>query len=887
MALSLNGLADQPKHFAELGKLLVVTSGHDRVKYVDIIGGRAGDLGFEDWSNYWQKATGVVNSGATDWEEEDGTVWLEEGGDSYLTEDSITATGTLQTGKFFSIVVVPMNTRRSSNVGFVMGQPTAPSIPAEITDPGDDSTITWTIPVHPQQGVYDVGSHDGADNVGIMTDSTEAWELNELVGKTIKNLTDGSEGVISSSTATTATATLTGGTDNDWDTDDEYQILDSEAVTRRIYVSRGDTAADAWAGPFTLAATIDDNTTTTWVQTSYAVTSTTADFDGLRPPAARFCHAAFNRVWYTGSIRELRGKVQYKGTPQVKPSQLVTLSITTSDTGSTTAPVSGQVVRYTLDSGSWTSAIRRGSIATVTVGGGDISSNNVLTNAYITRVEDSATPTWFEVVAPDGTAEASVTADFSVKPNYIVGYTSGVNKTYLTEAMEGAQISINASTASPPLIDSVDPDTQEVGLRSNYLDTTSTDQEFTVDSNVELYWSVTGDAGVVPVANVIEVPGRPFVVGHLDRHVIVWTENSILKIPENNIAQGFYSISDDRGCTAPYSVVREPRGYAFYDGEGISRTDGVASGSISRFKADDYLRNVNQEVVYNIRGVYDPQKDQLIYAFPLGNNQLNNFGLTINAGSTDFYPFRMLDVNALWRERSADGQWNVFHGTTNRNTASGKSYIWEHDYDFESDGTTSSEGWIANVTAVDTANNHIIVQEIASNPLEPGASLLTEPYQYEGVPAVVVDATASTEAHFTIKKMDDNGDGTHDVYWGQDYDLDSLKPADSLAFFLGVIPVHFGPKFTDFGSPRFLHSVREVSIDFEQPDGPSWVFVDYYRDGKLTVVKTTAHYIGTGVTKLVSPARIGKTYQFGYRIRVYSPNRIKIHNITTTFTTHT
>jgi hypothetical protein len=892
MGLTINGLADQPKHFAELNKLLVVSSGHDVVKYVDLLGGRAGDLGFQDWSNYWQKATGVATVGADELITETATtpsedILVTEAGDSLVTEASVTATGSLETGKFYSIVVVPMNTRRSSNLGFIQGQPTSPAIPIEITDAGDDSHITWTIPVHPQLGIYDVGSHDGLANAAVLTDSTEAWETNELVGKTLKNLTDGSSTTVTANTATTVTGVLAGGTDNDWDIDDEYQVLDSEAVTRRIYASRGDTAGDAWAGPFTLAATIEDNTTTTWQQLTYAVTTTTADFDRLPPPAARFCHSAFNRIWYTGSVRELRGKVEYQSTPETKSSQSVTLTVTTTDFGGASAPISGQIIRYTLDSGTWTSAIRRGSIATVTAGAGTLSTVNELTTHTILRVEDVASPTWFEVLLPNGVAEAAVTADFSIKPNYLIGNLSGDDQTYFREGMAGFQVGINASTANKVLIDSVDEATQEVNLQTNYLDTTTGQQEFTVDSAIELFWSATGDAGVVPISNVIEVPGRPFAIGHLDRHILTFTERSILKLPENNISQGFYTVADDRGTTAPFSLVREPRGYSFFDGEGISRTDGVSAGSISRFKADDYLRSVNQEAVYNIRGIYDPQDDQLIYVFPLGTNQINNFGLVINAGSTDFYPIKLLDANALWRERSADGQWNVFHGSTNRNTQTGKSYIWEHDHDFESDGTTPDEGWIGNVTSVVPASDYFVIADIASNPIVPGASLTEEPYQYEGVPAVVVNATASTEAHFIVKKIDDNGDNTHNVYWGGDFDLDTLDPLEGLAFFLGVIPVHFGPKFTDFGSPRFLHSVREVSIDFEQPDGPSWVFIDYYRDGKLGVIKTTAHYISTEVTKLVSPARVGKTYQFGYRIRVYSPNRIKIHNITTTFTTHT
>lgn len=81
--------------------------------------------------------------------------------------------------------------------------------------------------------VFDVfyrGRHTGADNASVLTDYNDSRKnvsfnfLDEVVGKTIYNLTDGSSGTIISVTANTITATLAGGTDNDWDTDDEYVV---------------------------------------------------------------------------------------------------------------------------------------------------------------------------------------------------------------------------------------------------------------------------------------------------------------------------------------------------------------------------------------------------------------------------------------------------------------------------------------------------------------------------------------------------------------------------------------------------------------------------------------------------------------------------------------
>ncbi len=72
-----------------------------------------------------------------------------------------------------------------------------------------------------------IGTHDGSGNAATLSDSSQSWTTNEFVGRTVVNLTDGSSGVITANTATTITATLAGGTDNDWDVGDEYNFASS------------------------------------------------------------------------------------------------------------------------------------------------------------------------------------------------------------------------------------------------------------------------------------------------------------------------------------------------------------------------------------------------------------------------------------------------------------------------------------------------------------------------------------------------------------------------------------------------------------------------------------------------------------------------------------
>ena len=74
------------------------------------------------------------------------------------------------------------------------------------------------------------GRQDGGDNKSILTDSTQAWTVDALIGMQVFNQTDGSSGFITDNTATTITATLAGGTGNDWDDDDVYEINNSQLV---------------------------------------------------------------------------------------------------------------------------------------------------------------------------------------------------------------------------------------------------------------------------------------------------------------------------------------------------------------------------------------------------------------------------------------------------------------------------------------------------------------------------------------------------------------------------------------------------------------------------------------------------------------------------------
>ena len=71
----------------------------------------------------------------------------------------------------------------------------------------------------------EAGTETGAGSATVMTDSTLGATVDEFVGYTILNITDGSRGIITSNTATTVTvAELYGGTLDTWTTSDVHHI---------------------------------------------------------------------------------------------------------------------------------------------------------------------------------------------------------------------------------------------------------------------------------------------------------------------------------------------------------------------------------------------------------------------------------------------------------------------------------------------------------------------------------------------------------------------------------------------------------------------------------------------------------------------------------------
>jgi len=86
------------------------------------------------------------------------------------------------------------------------------------------------------------GFHTGAANQAtVMTDAAATFTPDALIGYQIFNSTDGSSGIITDNTVNTVTvAALAGGTENDFDLNDKYEINNSQMViTSGVTVATG------------------------------------------------------------------------------------------------------------------------------------------------------------------------------------------------------------------------------------------------------------------------------------------------------------------------------------------------------------------------------------------------------------------------------------------------------------------------------------------------------------------------------------------------------------------------------------------------------------------------------------------------------------------------
>lgn len=96
--------------------------------------------------------------------------------------------------------------------------------------------------IHKDDDPFAKGAHKWPANSSVLRDPGKDFKsCGVQTGVLIKNITDGSEGLITAVTEDTITVTLSGGTDNDWDVGDEYEVYITdtyESIISSIWTDR-------------------------------------------------------------------------------------------------------------------------------------------------------------------------------------------------------------------------------------------------------------------------------------------------------------------------------------------------------------------------------------------------------------------------------------------------------------------------------------------------------------------------------------------------------------------------------------------------------------------------------------------------------------------------
>ena len=136
------------------------------------------------------------------------------------------------TGTLYAKIVTPDDAKWSHFVWEITSNGILETSLYEIPTGGMAGGARATIHANNRNGAQNCwsGRHTTGANAAALVDTGQAWTPDALIDLQVFNQTDGSSALITDNDATSVTATLAGGTDNDWDVGDVYEINNSQMV---------------------------------------------------------------------------------------------------------------------------------------------------------------------------------------------------------------------------------------------------------------------------------------------------------------------------------------------------------------------------------------------------------------------------------------------------------------------------------------------------------------------------------------------------------------------------------------------------------------------------------------------------------------------------------
>jgi len=811
MSAVINDLSPVRQSIDEIDGHIVFFNGLDNPRYYNIANGTAGRLGFSDWYEYQYKAVGGVPA----------------------------ATGTLDDGSFYSIMLVPVNGDIIAGGFPILGNDCPPSQPVQTTAAGQK--IPFTVPVHPQKRT-NLSSQTTAIGAGIVTDASQSWAVDQWAGFIVENMESGEVDTVVSNTATALT--LTGSTA--FADEDRYQIQSSEATARYVYASEGATAADAVVGTFYFVGVIDDNTTTTYDLDAYAPNEAFVG-DMYAPPNAFTCHSAGD-VLYAGGGIEISGvgTVEYNGTVEQKTAGVGTETAVDVVDDAYDGALTAQIARYTPDTAF--ADLYVGSYVTIT---SSTSSGNDTDSARVLRV--ASDKTWFEIENNTAVADAAdATMVIDMTPNVIEG--TGTN---FSEGMVDATFEFTDESTLSYRIAWVDSINQIMGLNPEYTGNISgATAEYRIKSSYDLYYSDFKNPHRYRSTSIVEIGDEIKGLYALGRYMIIFCSGSVWRHSMLEPGSSPQLITDNVYFDATWSICSNGSMVLFYDGEGISATDGLTVRSVSALRGRDYLQNVNKELAVQIQGVYNPVERRFEFSMPMGTDTQNNYGLYITEDSYSNVPVSRSDANILFSGYE-NGRFKIYHGTSGE-LQDGEGTVWKHD------GVTDGLVDEAFDTTITDITGQVVTVEGAEDVSWSAGDIVT-----------LYPSGNGQYRQAIIESIVDNGGSEYELTFADDYDLTLFAVDDKCLF--GMIPFDYGIKWMDFGSPQYLKRVKEIQVDMYGMTGN--LYIDHYLDLNESAIQNEVQAAVPDDSKLVFKFRMGKAYIYGFRVRGYSSTAFKINSL--------
>lgn len=263
----INDLSGEPFFTSEVDGELCLMSGYDKPRFVLPASGISGYLGYETWTEDEYKAT--LNS---------------------------TTAGTLDSGKYYSVRLVPLTQYIIHQAGFVTGTPNT----AADAQTGSTGYI-FDLVQHPELISFQTGISTAYTSTTV-TDTSKTWAVDQWAGYTLTNRETGLVATISSNTSDTLT----------FDTDiftavlERFSILAPKTTGYAVYAAETNTSD--LAGAVWLLQGFIDYGVTTFELSLFANGQVMVEDEYFGPENFKICVEGKGRLFAGGGIYETRGK---------------------------------------------------------------------------------------------------------------------------------------------------------------------------------------------------------------------------------------------------------------------------------------------------------------------------------------------------------------------------------------------------------------------------------------------------------------------------------------------------------------------------------------------------------------------------------------------------